>query len=516
MPLIDTVWLRTAQWLALLLLVVAGCANPINIGPTDTGQPPPPFSDSGTDQQPERWWTAFNDPELDQQINQAFESNYSLAAAMQRVRTARALTRREASSLFPAFNGIADIGTNFGPGPNQSTYTFALDGSFQVDLWGQIESRVQAERLRTEARCADYHALAITLSADIARTWYSLIEANAQVELLKEQIQTNRDGLIIQESRFALGLIRSADVLRQRQLLESTLEQAVVADQRIETLEHQLAVLLGQMPQSASFNPGATLPDLPPLPEAGLPIELIRRRPDVRGIFLAMNAANRDVASAISAQYPRFNLSGSVLTAAENPETLLKDWFASIGGQLIAPLLDGGLRRSEVERTSALLCELFNQYKQTVLIAFREVEDSLAQEKYQLRRIEHIKEQVKLAVQSYDQLRGQYLIGDAEYLDVLSAIQAQQSLQRQLLSAQLELVLIRISLYVALSGDFDPCQPQLQVAPGAPNTGTGTVPESDEPDANMDDPQVVDLPPLIELRQPDIMEEGPTEPKNNE
>jgi hypothetical protein len=104
----------------------------------------------------------------------------------------------------------------------------------------------------------------------------------------------------------------------------------------------------------------------------------------------------------------------------------------------------------------------FNEYAQTMLTAFREVEDSLAQEKYQLLRIKRINEQVKLAGQASDQLREQYLIGDAEYLDVLSASTTQQSLQRQLLSAQLELVLIRVSLYLALAGDFQPFPPDLQ------------------------------------------------------
>ncbi len=321
------------------------------------------------------------------------------------------------------------------------------------------------ERFRAEATCFDYQAFALTLSAEIARNWFSLIEANAQVELLDEQIKINRRGLEIQESRFGLGLIRSADVLRQRQLLESTLEQAVVAKARIEVLEHQLAVLLGEMPQIASFETGSELPEMPPLPNAGVPSELLNRRPDVLRDYYAFEAADRDLASAISAQYPRISLTGAVQNIAEKPETIFRDWFTSIGGQLIAPLLDGGQRRAEVERTSAVVVQRFNEYAQTMLIAFREVEDSLAREKYQLQRIERIEEQVKLAGQASDQLREQYLIGDAEYLDVLSASTTQQSLQRQLLSAQLELVLIRVSLYLALAGDFQPLPQDLEEFP---------------------------------------------------
>src|SRR5690606_21431060 len=124
----------------------------------------------------------------------------------------------------------------------------------------------------------------------------------------------------LQEARFGQGLIRSADVLRQRQLFESTLEQAVVVQSQIEVLEHELAVLLGQMPQLASFQPGSELPELPPLPATGLPAELLSRRPDVRRDFLAFQAADRDLTSAISAQYPRISLSASVLNIADRPE----------------------------------------------------------------------------------------------------------------------------------------------------------------------------------------------------
>ena len=150
-------------------------------------------------------------------------------------------------------------------------------------------------------------------------------------------------------------------------------------------------------------------------------------------------------------------MTGSLISSANNPETIFRDWVASIGSSLIAPLLDGGQRRAEVDRTAAVVRQRFNEYGETMLNAFREVEDNLALERYQNLRIERINAQVSLAQQASEQLRQQYLIGDADYLDVLSAIQAQQRLQRDSLSARLDLVLIRIGLYLALAGDFDTC-----------------------------------------------------------
>ena len=526
MSIFGSVRTVSAPMLALLLLVVAGCANCLTPGSFEPIESAPPFSESGKVEAPDRWWIAFNDPNLDTQINEAFDGNFTLAAAMHRVRAARALTRREASDLFPDIDGVTGSGITFGPGEDSQGIDLSLEASYQVDLWGQIGSRVQAQRFSAAATCEDYHALAITLSADIARTWFALIEAHAQAKLLREQILSNETGLILQESRFALGFIRSADVLRQRQLLESTLEQAVVVKSQIEVLEHQLAVLMGGMPQTAKYDVGSVLPQLPSLPDAGLPMELIQRRPDVRASFLALKAADRDVASAITAQFPRLNLSASLANAAESPETLFKDWFLSIGGQLIAPLFDGGQRRAEVDRTSAVACQLFNEYGQVILNAFQEVEDALAQERFQMQRIEHIKEQVKLSGQASDQLWEQYQIGDAEYLDVLSAIQAQQRLQRQMLSAQLELILIRINLYVALAGGFDPCEQvpdlasQMQVAPGQEDTVNPI--EQNAGDADQDNtgqipaPQQLNSPKTNEPDSSGSMEEDQGETAKNE
>jgi NodT family efflux transporter outer membrane factor (OMF) lipoprotein len=414
-----------------------------------------PFSSSGESDMPDRWWTAFGDPALNRQVQQALGGSFTLATALDRLHAARALARREASDLFPLVDGFIETDTALGRGPDRTSIAWGLDAAYQVDLWGRIQSRADAERLRADATLADYHAVALSLAAEVARTWFSLIEAHAQLQLLDEQVETNQRGLQAQELRFGRGFVRSADVLRQRQLVESTLEQVVVELARIEVLEHQLAVLLGQLPQTARFDPGAELPDLPPLPAAGLPSDLLSRRPDVRRDYLAFLAADRDLASAVSDQYPRINLTGSVVNAAESPETLFRDWFVSLGSQLIAPLLDGGRRRAEVDRTAAVVYQRFNEYGQTTLNAFREVEDSLARERYQIARIERLNAQVSLAQQAADQLVRQYLIGDAEYLDVLSSIQAQQSLQRETLSARLELILIRIGLYLALAVDFD-------------------------------------------------------------
>jgi len=419
-------------------------------------KPAPPFSRTGAVAVPDRWWTAFDDSDLDQQINHALAENYTLVAAWERIAAASALARREASDLSPDLNGIAGAEGNIRiPGEDNTLYALGLGASYEPDIWGRIQSRVEAERLRANAPQADDQSVALVLSGQIARTWLSLTEAHAQLELLDEQLESNATGLKSTELRWGLGQARLADVLRQRQLVESTREQMVVVQLRIDLLEHQLAVLQGQAPQEASFETAVTLPSLPPLPETGLTADLLRRRPDVRREFLALWAADRDLASAVTDQYPRVNLTASVTTAAEKPEDLFREWLGSIAGQLIAPLFDAGQRRAEVARTAAILDQRFAEYGQTVLNAFQEVEDALSRERYQAERIERLEEQLKNAVGAADALYEQLLIGDTDFLDWLSAVTTKQRLQRQTLSARLDLVLSRIDLYVALAGGFE-------------------------------------------------------------
>ena len=448
-----------------LLALLVGCAAQ-DVTRSLPTQALLPFSDSGTFEPPPRWWTEFDDVGLNSQIEHALGNSFDLAIALQRLRAARAVTRREASDLLPDLDGVFSTATNLGPGPNQTRFTSGFEVSYQVDLWGQIQSRVDAERFRADATSFDYHAVALSLSAEVARTWFSLIEAHAQLNLLDEQLETNRTGLADQKLRFGIVDVGGLpDILRQEQLVKSTLEQIVVAQSRVEVLEHQLAVLTGEQPQAASYDAGAELPELPPAPFSGLPSELLMRRPDVRADYLSFVAANHDQAAAISARYPRLNLTGSLVNSATNSDNLFRDWFLSIGSQLIAPLVDGGQRLAEIDRTSAVKARLYNQFGQTMLIAFREVEDNLALERYQIQRIERLREQVELAGQAANQLKQRFFLGNANFLDFLSATQSYQRLQREYLSARLDLILIRIGLHLAIAGGFDTCPQPVATPP---------------------------------------------------
>jgi outer membrane protein TolC len=161
------------------------------------------------------------------------------------------------------------------------------------------------------------------------------------------------------------------------------------------------------------------------------------------------------LAAAISNRYPRVSFSLSYSTAVNDTDKLFKDWAYSLAGNLLAPIFYGGELKAEVNRTEAVKQLRLYEYGQTVLIAFQEVENALIQEEKQIESIQIIEEQVQLARQTIDQLRIEYLNGLSDYLDVLTALDQEQQLRRDLLSAKLILLEYRIALYRALAGGFE-------------------------------------------------------------
>src|SRR6056297_1909069 len=443
-----------AFFIAVLLL--ASCASQR----TTTELPiesPDSFSMEGDTIAPDRWWTAFGDDNLNAWVDSAMTSNFTLQSAWQRLIASRAVVMREQAPLFPTLEAdvSADRQRFADSGRITEELSLGLSTVYEVDLWGRIRSAVEAEQLRAEASLFEYQAAAITLSAEVTQNWFELAEANAQVSLVNDQIETNERVLSLSRNRFGSGQIRAVDILRQQQLLEATIEQRLSAEQRIAILQNQFAVLTGRVPSNnISLNPGL-IENLPPLPETGVPLELVERSPDVRVAYNRLLAADRDVASAISSQYPRLSLRVNASTFQNSATSLFEDFALSFAGNLIAPIFLGRELQAEVERTQAVQIELLYDYGQSVLNAFREVEDALIREQKQRERIESINKQVELAQRAYDQLRVQYLNGAINYLDVLTALNEVQRLQRDQLSAKLDLLRFRITLYRALSGSIN-------------------------------------------------------------
>lgn len=451
---------------ALIFLIFTGCAPKLE----DVKAPikePDEFTFSGSSNIPERWWTSFQDTTLNRLVGQALDTNLDLKGNWQQFQAALAVVRAQKSFLWPdiqasARSAISRPEPDFAGGENLQV---GLSAAYEIDLWGRIRSGVEAEKFRAQANYYDFQAAAMSLSAETSITWYQLVAARQQLALINEQIENNRNIIKLIRARFTSGQIRAVDILRQEQLLENTREQKIFIETDIQILTNRLAVLLGHPPQNQLNIPGDSLPSLPALPDTGLPLELIRRRPDVKQAYQLVLAADRDMAQAISNKYPRISLNLEGQARSNNYEALFQDWAYTLAGNLIAPLLYGGRLRAEVDRTQALKNQALFNYGQTVLTSFQEVEDALIREQKQKQRIKVLEQRLELSQKTIRQLRIEFLNGLSNYLDVLLSLDEQQQLQRDLITARQRLLEIRISLYRALAGDlnYEPSEVQSEI-----------------------------------------------------
>lgn len=418
---------------------------------------PAPFSASGTAAMAEKWWTVFDDPALNRLVDTGLTANLGLRADWQQFRAALAVVDRESSFLWPqveasARTAISRPEQDFSGGED---FQAGIGASYELDLWGRIRAGVEAEEFRARATMYDYRAAAMSLSAEISLTWYDLIAARKQLELVERQIATNEDIMRLIRARFTGGQVRAVDILRQEQLLESTRDQRIFYETEISLLENRLAVLLGQPPQNEWELRENEFPALPPLPQTGLPLELVRRRPDVQQAYNLVLAADRDLAQAIRSKYPRISLNATGQMVSNNYNDLFRDWAYTLAGNLTAPLFYGGRINAEVDRTEAVKEQQLFEYGQTVLTAFREVEDALVREQKQKDRLGVLERRLDLVQKTNNQLRNEFLNGMSDYLDVLLSLEQEQELQREMISANVELLQIRIALYRALAGSFE-------------------------------------------------------------
>ena len=452
---IDPLLLLAVFLSAVILATLMGCAQQ-KAKPLRGLQVPDAFSRSGKQAMPDKWWRAFRDERLNGLIHRALRENFELKTAWQRLRQARATAERASASLFPDLEASGDgEAVRSDTAGDTETLRLGLTSSYEVDLWGRISSGAEAERYRARADLADYKAAAISLSAEIARTWYGLAEARSRVDLLRRQIETNKKILDALGSRYRNGRIPRTDVLRQRRLLESTREQKLAAESRTRVLANQLAILAGRPPQEGVRRPPEKLAHPPPLPRTGLPAELVRRRPDVRRAHHRLSAADKDLAAAVSRQYPRLTLTASLTTTDQGMSKLFSDWARSFAAELAAPLIDAGERSAEVERFRALREQRLYQYGQAILTAFKEVEDALIREKKQRQQINSLRSQARTMERTVERLRLEYINGSADFLDLLQTRTEKQQLRRDLLNARLQRVEYRIALYRALAGGFE-------------------------------------------------------------
>ncbi len=445
------------QWcLGIMCLALTACAPRMSQAEAPIPAPES-FNYTGNQAIPERWWTTFEDEQLNRLIDTAFAKNLNLASIWEQFQAAKANVRIQGSNLWPQIeaslrSGISRPQPDFAGGENSQV---GLSASYEVDLWGRLSAAKEAEVFRAKASFYDYQAGAMSLSAEICIAYFRVLNAMRQVELVKEQVGINEKIMTLIRARFGGGQIRAVDILRQEQLLESTRELQITFERNLQLAKNQLSVLIGSPAQNDLNITQVELPVLDQIPQTGLPLELARRRPDIKNAHERVLAADRDYAVALRNKYPRLSLNISTQARSNTYTNLFQEWAYSIAGNLVAPLFYGGRLKAEANQAEAFKQSALFDYGQTVLVAFREVEDALINEQKQKERIVVLESQLDLTEKTNKQLHFEFLNGLSEYLDVLLALDGQQQLKRDRITAEQQLLEFRIGLYRSLAGSFE-------------------------------------------------------------
>lgn len=408
-------------------------------------------------------FTAFADPALDQLLVRALTHNADLATAAARVDQARALAGAARADFYPqlAADGFAGRGRSLDTQHRTGDYAH-LPGvaGWELDLWGRIRKSVTAARADAGTATAHYVAAQLSLAAEVTQTYFTLRATVLEQSTVESSITTRREARRIIADRTEIGTSSPLDLARADTELAHAQAELAAVGQRRAALGHALAVLTGDGADSFELGQdhAATSADLPRPPEipAGLPATLLQRRPDVFAAQLAMDAASARIGVARAAFFPTIALTGSAgWESADFSNVISGDtrvW--SFGPRVYLPLFQGGRNRANLNRAAAAFAEQAARYRQTVLLAFRDVRDALSATRYLAEQTDATERAAVSARRAAALSRARYDAGAVSYLEVVDADRARFETERTLTRLQGQRLVATAALIRALGGGW--------------------------------------------------------------
>lgn len=440
-------------------LLVAGCQphrvdffpDPMDNGRGEYSVPSPHPGPAGPGPV---WWSAFDDATLDSLIRAALENNYDVRQALARLAQASSLTRQAQVAHLPQVSLRAGAERQWGEGEGNGSFV-RVGGAlaWEIDAFQRLGSTALARQSEAIARREDVEAVRLSLSAEVAETYFDAVEQRRQLALLRQQMETDRELLALTELRFSGGLTASVDVWQQSSQLAETESLVPPAEAALRVSENRLDLLLGQLPDTVDRVTDAHhFALIGELPSLGIPSDLLLQRPDLRALRSGLVAADAEIGRAIAERLPRLILDGSSWYA-DGP-----DFSGPVGallGTFVQPLLDWGARKAEVERNRALYSERLAAFTQAYLVAIGEVENTLYQERKQGEYLDRLERRHNFLQRTVAEARDRYSNGLTDFLPVLTAVKELQQIERILVRQQRELLGFRIRLHRALGGKSD-------------------------------------------------------------
>ena len=408
------------------------------------------------------WWTAFNDPMLNQ-LQQQVTANQSLIQAEAQYRQAQYLVQSSQSSLLPlatlngSFNNFKSAkGTSQVIPGVRTLFGNTVAMAWEPDLWGSVRRQIEANTDNAQASAALLHGLRLSTQASLAQAYFQLRALDAERKLFDETVDAYQQTLKITQNRYAVGVVAKTDVVQAETQLQSVKAQALNLGIQRATFEHAIAVLIGKAPSELAITSTEFNNQTPVIP-VNLPSELLERRPDIAAAERQVAAANAQIGVAKAAYYPRLNLAMTngyqSSDVASLFSTLSRYWALGPAAAALS-IFDGGVKNAQYKQAIASFDASVAAYRQTVLTGFQEVEDNLAA----LRILEQERTVQAQAVTAADKalelITNQYKAGTVSYLNVMTAQASALSNHQTAVQLQQQQLNTSVALIKALGGGW--------------------------------------------------------------
>ena len=429
---------------------------------------------------PAAWWRALNDAELDSLVERALRDSPSLEIALARLQQARTYEAVVAGTALPELDASAGAGRGTGSdlargraalpltsasntaGLTHITSVAGFAAAWEIDLFGRYRRELEAARYDTQAFAAARSAVLVTVVADVVRAYLDMRGLQTQQAVLGQNILTAQKSLDLVQARFERGITNELDVTLARRQLAALQAQSAPLTAQISAAQYAIAVLLGRYPEELATE--LAKPELiPPVPDridSGLPLALIRRRPDLIEAERLLASATAQIGVATANLFPRLALSAGAGYQAQGlgvtPATSRSIWSAGAGA--IWPLLDFGTLDGLVDIADLRTHELLVNYKQTVLRAVQEVDTAMTSYAAQQGRLRNLGEALAASQRAVSLASQRYDRGLTDYLNVVDAEREQYDLEQQYASAQVSVGEQFVALYKALGGGWEQYQ----------------------------------------------------------
>ena len=421
------------------------------------------------------WWQLYHDADLDQLEQNLLQANQSLTAARDRLLQARSLARIATAAYFPSlsanptgerqrFSGNRNLeGANpaLVKPDTENTFSVPFSVSYEADLFGSVRRNLEAANASLQSTAADLENTRLVLTAELAGDYFNLRELDREADVVRQSVEIQQKGLDLVKNRHDGGVASGLEVAQQAALLDATAAQLQLVLQQRAQYEHAIAVLVGK-PASDFTLAKAPFNTAPPPVPLGVPSEILERRPDIATSERQMAYQNAQVGLAKAAFYPHVTLSGTGGWSSRDIATLVNAPSAiwALGGNILQPIFNGGQNRANLAASQAAYDQSVANYRESVLVAFQQVEDGLTGLAYLDQAAKTQQVAVDDSRRALDIANNRYVGGVTTYLDVITAqstLLTNERLATQLLGQQM---VTSVFLVKALGGGWDASQIQ--------------------------------------------------------